>query len=407
MQRAKVKNEIVLMRKLVKRVKVQVIRQMSRQVKQLRGKKGTEQQIGKNLRRVERLLEELECIKDLVADDISRQAFFGKLSFDIQSQEDDALKRATTKIVQHKIIQERVKSLREQGILTSNLNLKELDRKKRRKKKPTHLDLGIEKSNVESMDIKDDTNVKDDSKESGSDDNNDDDQGDHSDSSNDDTNDSDVSEDATNDQAILRQQKSQLKRTLDKSVEGSKASDFFIRGSSDDNSDIEKDDSKSDAVLPQPSSSKINRKTVKKNRQGENRLKGMRGRREQLEENTRSAFKKRAAEAKAAIVDRPNSTTTPMNTEKNILGISELPPDLETKDFSIKEGMNRFVKQNSSSSPMSGQRTMSGQKTMSNRKPQKNLPVEKLHPSWEAKRKQKEQSAKILPFQGKKITFDD
>ncbi|XP_030832378.1 serum response factor-binding protein 1 [Strongylocentrotus purpuratus] len=32
---------------------------------------------------------------------------------------------------------------------------------------------------------------------------------------------------------------------------------------------------------------------------------------------------------------------------------------------------------------------------------------EALHPSWEAKKKKKEQESKILPFEGKKITFDD
>ena len=32
---------------------------------------------------------------------------------------------------------------------------------------------------------------------------------------------------------------------------------------------------------------------------------------------------------------------------------------------------------------------------------------EKLHPSWEAKRKRKEQESKITEFQGKKMKFDD
>ncbi len=39
--------------------------------------------------------------------------------------------------------------------------------------------------------------------------------------------------------------------------------------------------------------------------------------------------------------------------------------------------------------------------------PTKAPAVEKLHPSWEAKRKKKEQEAKPVTFEGKKITFDD
>ncbi|XP_033127220.1 serum response factor-binding protein 1-like [Anneissia japonica] len=429
MDRAKLKNEIVLMRNVVKRVKVQVIRQLTRQIKKLRAKKGTKQQVKKNSRRVERLLAELESIKDLVADDISRQAFFGKLTFDIKSQEDDTLKRATARIIQHKIIQERVKLLREQGVLTTSLNLKDLERKKRRKKTSNPTEMLIEKTDVAKNLVDTDNSDENDGNINNTDDDSEEDHNliDDTRNSSDSNNEVEGNKDDTDRKRNLDTRLKPLDSKTDEIskdfIKRSAVSDFFMGASSNDESDVEKSDNDSDTE----SHAQTNKHTVTENKktskvisargeddsrkkEGQIKLKGMRGRREQLEENTRTAFRKRAAEAKAALVDKPNYKVTPTNTEKNILGISDLPPELEQTEFRNKEksiegaipGMKRpYPKQfgDSRFPNTSGHR--------STEKPNKKLSGEKLHPSWEAKRKQKEQSSKIVPFQGRKITFDD
>lgn len=61
-------NEVVRMRKEVKRVRVLIIRKLIRQIDSLKKKKGKDAQIEKNQRRASRLLEEIHVMKNLSPD---------------------------------------------------------------------------------------------------------------------------------------------------------------------------------------------------------------------------------------------------------------------------------------------------------------------------------------------------
>ena len=63
-------NEVVLMRKEVKRLRALVIRKMTRQISALKKKKGTVEDLERNRRRGERLLEEIHQMKDLKPDKV-------------------------------------------------------------------------------------------------------------------------------------------------------------------------------------------------------------------------------------------------------------------------------------------------------------------------------------------------
>nr|CAB3266563.1 serum response factor-binding protein 1-like [Phallusia mammillata] len=66
----KLNNEMILMRKSFKKAKVHVISKLVRQIRQLRNKKGSDLQIQKHKNRADRLVEEIDTIKDLKPDKI-------------------------------------------------------------------------------------------------------------------------------------------------------------------------------------------------------------------------------------------------------------------------------------------------------------------------------------------------
>lgn len=61
-------NEVVKLRKEVKRVRTLIIRKLIRHIARLRKKKGSEMEIDKNQRRAARLLEEIYAMKALLPD---------------------------------------------------------------------------------------------------------------------------------------------------------------------------------------------------------------------------------------------------------------------------------------------------------------------------------------------------
>lgn len=64
-------NEVVRMRKEVKRVRALIIRKLTRQIAALKKKKGKEAEMERNQRRAARLLEEIHAMKILVPDVVS------------------------------------------------------------------------------------------------------------------------------------------------------------------------------------------------------------------------------------------------------------------------------------------------------------------------------------------------
>uniref|UniRef100_A0AAX7VCU5 Serum response factor-binding protein 1 n=1 Tax=Astatotilapia calliptera TaxID=8154 RepID=A0AAX7VCU5_ASTCA len=75
-------NEVVKMRKEVKRVRALIIRKLTRQIGTLKKKKGNETEMERNQRRAARLLEEIHDMKNLVPDQVTKTALQKNLSFE-------------------------------------------------------------------------------------------------------------------------------------------------------------------------------------------------------------------------------------------------------------------------------------------------------------------------------------
>ncbi|XP_034016484.1 serum response factor-binding protein 1 isoform X1 [Thalassophryne amazonica] len=75
-------NEVVKMRKEVKRVRALIIRKLTRQISALKKKKGNEKEVERNQRRADRLLEEIHAMKTLAPDLVTRTALQQNLSFE-------------------------------------------------------------------------------------------------------------------------------------------------------------------------------------------------------------------------------------------------------------------------------------------------------------------------------------
>uniref|UniRef100_A0A8C5CH76 Uncharacterized protein n=1 Tax=Gadus morhua TaxID=8049 RepID=A0A8C5CH76_GADMO len=78
--RMNLNNEVVLMRKEVSRVRGLLIRKLTRQIAALKKKKGKENEVQKNQRRAERMVEEIHEMKALKPDVVG-SAFIHSCSF--------------------------------------------------------------------------------------------------------------------------------------------------------------------------------------------------------------------------------------------------------------------------------------------------------------------------------------
>ncbi|XP_036371841.1 serum response factor-binding protein 1 [Megalops cyprinoides] len=75
-------NEVVKMRKEVKRARALIIRKLTRQIAKLKKKKGKEAEVEKNQRRAARMLEEIHEMKTLKPDHVTKTALQKNLSFE-------------------------------------------------------------------------------------------------------------------------------------------------------------------------------------------------------------------------------------------------------------------------------------------------------------------------------------
>ncbi|XP_048849486.1 serum response factor-binding protein 1 [Brienomyrus brachyistius] len=75
-------NEVVRMRKEIKKVRALIIRKLTRQITSLKNKKGTEAEVQKNQRRVARLQEEISKMKTLKPDYVTKLALQKNLNFE-------------------------------------------------------------------------------------------------------------------------------------------------------------------------------------------------------------------------------------------------------------------------------------------------------------------------------------
>ncbi|XP_010625565.1 serum response factor-binding protein 1 [Fukomys damarensis] len=107
-------NEVVKMRKEVKRIRVLVIRKLVRSVSRLKSKKGTEDALLKNQRRAQRLLEEIHAMKELKPDTVTKSALgddinFGKIC---KKPDSSATERAIARLAEHPLLKKKIDILK-------------------------------------------------------------------------------------------------------------------------------------------------------------------------------------------------------------------------------------------------------------------------------------------------------
>ncbi|XP_072532003.1 serum response factor-binding protein 1 [Salminus brasiliensis] len=107
-------NEVVKMRAEVKRVKVLVIRKLTRQIAVLKKKKGKEADLEKNQRRAARLHEEIKELKVLAPDTITKAALQKDISFEkvCQNEKASLSERATARIATYPDFSQKIQNLK-------------------------------------------------------------------------------------------------------------------------------------------------------------------------------------------------------------------------------------------------------------------------------------------------------
>ncbi|XP_049729548.1 serum response factor-binding protein 1 isoform X1 [Elephas maximus indicus] len=107
-------NEVVKMRKEVKRIRVLVIRKLVRSVGKLKSKKGTEDAVLKNQRRAQRLLEEIRAMKELKPDVVTKSALGDDINFEKICKQPDstATERAIARLAVHPLLKKKIDMLK-------------------------------------------------------------------------------------------------------------------------------------------------------------------------------------------------------------------------------------------------------------------------------------------------------
>ncbi|KAE8635554.1 hypothetical protein XENTR_v10002659 [Xenopus tropicalis] len=108
-------NEVVKLRKDVKKVKVLIIRKLTRHIAKLKSKKGTEELILKNQRRAQRLLEEIHSVKELKPDDVTKTALRKEISFEkvCKKPNSTAEERALARLATHPLLKQKITAIKE------------------------------------------------------------------------------------------------------------------------------------------------------------------------------------------------------------------------------------------------------------------------------------------------------
>ncbi|XP_013094714.2 serum response factor-binding protein 1-like [Biomphalaria glabrata] len=147
-------NKVVNMRQVVRRTKVQVINKLCRHIAALKKKKGTEQQKSKNLSKAERFLEEIESIKKLKEDKVSKYALANTRTFsDVCKESLSSGPRALGRLADHPLMKKVVSDFREQHSdwqdLAAYLLIKQTGRRfKTKKQKQKKLSKCVENMNA-------------------------------------------------------------------------------------------------------------------------------------------------------------------------------------------------------------------------------------------------------------------
>ncbi|XP_053157417.1 serum response factor-binding protein 1 [Hemicordylus capensis] len=107
-------NEVVKMRKEVKKVRVLTVRRLTRHIAKLKAKKGTEEAVLKNHKRAQRLLEEIHAMKEIKLDQVTKLALGREINFELVCKKPNAtaLDRAIARLTTHPLLKTKIASIK-------------------------------------------------------------------------------------------------------------------------------------------------------------------------------------------------------------------------------------------------------------------------------------------------------
>uniref|UniRef100_A0A8C3PWU8 Serum response factor-binding protein 1 n=1 Tax=Chrysolophus pictus TaxID=9089 RepID=A0A8C3PWU8_CHRPC len=107
-------NEVVKMRKDVKKARVLTIRRLTRHIGKLKLKKGSEDLKLKNQKRVERLIEEIHAMKEIKPDQVTRLALRKEVNFEsiCRKPKSTANERAIARLATHPLLKPKIAELK-------------------------------------------------------------------------------------------------------------------------------------------------------------------------------------------------------------------------------------------------------------------------------------------------------
>uniref|UniRef100_A0A8C8VED1 Serum response factor-binding protein 1 n=1 Tax=Pelusios castaneus TaxID=367368 RepID=A0A8C8VED1_9SAUR len=107
-------NEVVKMRKEVKKARVLTIRRLTRHIAKLKSKKGSEHVVLKNQRRAERLLEEIHAMKEIKPDQVTKQALGREINFEQICKKPDSTPadRAMARLATHPLLRTKIADIK-------------------------------------------------------------------------------------------------------------------------------------------------------------------------------------------------------------------------------------------------------------------------------------------------------
>ncbi|XP_052598138.1 serum response factor-binding protein 1 isoform X2 [Peromyscus californicus insignis] len=419
-------NEVVKMRKEVKRVRVLVIRKLVRSVGRLKSKKGTEDALLKNQRRAQRLLEEIHAMKELKPDVITKSALDDDINFEKTCKKPDstATERAIARLAVHPLLKKKIDVLKAavQAFKDARQNAPEA---------------GSSKNTSEENQCKDTLGSKDDAR-----------QLQHHERTV-------VSEQRGKDaKTVAKKAVSDSKERMAKIEDGAKA----VATPCSPGIPSGKDAVVTSAHQKAPADANQKASTKSTKRESESTPGGSSGSEEELSEEEKEYFddsteerfykqssvsedsdsgddffigkvkrtRKRDCSLRSSAKDQkplpkmsPKTNTLETNwgvrndQHKRIPEARKLEsvffhslsgPKSSRRDSREQVPKNKAPDFPEDEPPIKSQFTKSAGRRFESRKQQDPAP---LHPSWEASRRRKEQQSKITVFQGKKITFDD
>uniref|UniRef100_A0A8C6VC73 Serum response factor-binding protein 1 n=1 Tax=Naja naja TaxID=35670 RepID=A0A8C6VC73_NAJNA len=107
-------NEVVKMRKEVKKIRVLTIRKLTRHIAKLKGKKGSKDAVLKNHRRAQRLLEEIHAMKEIKLDQVTKSALGREIDFGIicKKPSSTARDRAIARLTSHPLLKAKIANIK-------------------------------------------------------------------------------------------------------------------------------------------------------------------------------------------------------------------------------------------------------------------------------------------------------